>query len=1041
MSELALKLIAENKKTKATSLDLGNCGLTEWPEELFECVWLEELILSNHWEEYDESLGSMDTKSSQNNEEENNLNTLPTAFVNLTQLKKLFICGSFDYYENITDLAPLNSLINLQQVDCSRTHVSDLSPLCMLTSLQYLNCADTRISDLSPISGLLNLQSLEVSSTQISDLSPISNLKMLKELRFAYTKAKELTPISEIYSLLILDCMETTVSDLSPLSGFINLEILFISGTQVVDLLPLSNLINLQHLFCDGTLVSDLTPIAKLNHLQSFWCSSTQVSDLSPLSHLLNLERLWCSNLKLTDLSPISELINLKILNCSNTQVGNLGPLYKLQNIEEIDCSFTPIDDLSPIYSLIKNGKKIYLKNSNRDINIENCPLIIPPIEFAQAGNEAILEYFDQLGEDRTPLNEIKVIFLGEGAAGKTSLVKRIRNEAFDAKESQTHGIRIQKTPFEVEDETIQAHIWDFGGQEVMHATHQFFLSQRCVYVLVLNSRTDEKAEYWLKHASSFGGNSPVLVVLNKMDENPGYDVNRKQLLEKYPQILDFYKVSCKENKGVDDFKAALTNQIARSDTRRTPFPKVWSAVKAHFADMKEDYIESEVYRRVCMEKGVEKAFSQEVLLQFLHDLGVVINFRNLKNFDTQILNPLWLTNGVYRVINSQIVANKQGLLHEDDFDAVINDKRYTEKNTTDKTFHYPKNKLEYIVRVMEVFELCSRLDAHTYVIPQLLPVDEPDFKFEGAVLHFVLRFPEFLPDSVFPRLMVKLNPYVKDNLRWRTGMVLYKPAIFNAQARIRADKEDKEIRIDLCGAEPRRFLSFIRETIREIAGDFAKLEYDEMVPVPETAEFMEYQYLIEAEKAGEKEIFVRGKGRIPISNLLNGVEEAVMRSEEGQMPVKVFVSYSHQDLDHLKELRSALSPLQRLGKLKIWDDRDINAGAEWEKEIFRELAEADIVLCMISADFISSEFCYSKELVAALAAHNLGNQHLIPIRVRKCDWVDLPIAGLQGSPTSEWITLSKDKDEAWTEVAQQLRPIVEGVKTRKVMAMKSKGH
>jgi internalin A len=332
----------------------------------------------------------------------------------------------------------------------------------------------------------------------------------------------------------------------------------------------------------------------------------------------------------------------------------------------------------------------------------------------------------------------------------------------------------------------------------------------------------------------------------------------------------------------------------------------------------------------------------------------------------------------------------------------------------------------------MEVFELCSRLDAYTYVVPQLLPVDEPNFELEGTVLHFVLRFPEFLPDSVFPRLMVKLNPYIKDALRWRTGMVLYKPTIFKAHARIRADKEDKEIRIDLCGKEPRRLLSYIRATIEEIAADFAKLDYDEMVPVPGTKESMEYQYLLEAEKAGQREVFIRGKGSTPIADLLNGVEEAKMRDQTAQIPVNVFISYAHKDDELRQELRSALSPLERLNKLKIWDDRDINAGSEWEKEIFRELEAADIVLCLVSADFIQSEFCYSKELKLAMEAHEKGEKIVIPIRLRKCAWEALDIAKLQGTPTSEWITSSSNKDEVWTEVAHHLEPLVGKLKEQK---------
>jgi internalin A len=310
--------------------------------------------------------------------------------------------------------------------------------------------------------------------------------------------------------------------------------------------------------------------------------------------------------------------------------------------------------------------------------------------------------------------------------------------------------------------DSVTAHLWDFGGQEVMHATHQFFLSQRSVYVLLLNSRNDDQAEKWLKHAASFGGRSPVLVVLNKIDENPSFEVNRKTLQEKYPQIRDFFRLSAKTGgKALGEFREALRREIDRADTRRTPFPKHWLAVKEHFSNMAADYIESAEYRHVCEANGVTRQFSQDVLLQFLHDLGVVINFRNLKNFDTQILNPLWLTNGVYRIINSEIVANAGGLLHEDDFDAVINDPRYKKENTSDRLFEYPKGKLQYIVRVMQEFELCFRLDESTYVVPQLLPVQEPDFKAEGALLRFEIHFPDFLPDSVFPRLMVKLHTFI----------------------------------------------------------------------------------------------------------------------------------------------------------------------------------------------------------------------------------------------------------------------------------------
>ena len=861
-------------------------------------------------------------------------------------------------------------------------------------------------------------QKLDLSQCDLTALPPeLSNCVWLTQLNLFWNKE---------------------LDDLSPLASLSNLQRFYCFDTPIADLSPLAVLTNLQELICFKTRVADLAPLAALTNLQYLDCSHTPISNLSPLAALANLQQLFCSDTPVADLSPLAILTNLQELRCFSTQVTDLSALADLTDLQRLDCSSTQVADLSPLLPLIQQGipvlwEKDYSKK--QFIHIQNCPLICPPVEIARDSPQAVRDYFEELGADGRRLNEVKVIFLGEASAGKTSLVKRLLGEPFDAKENPTHGIRIRKAPFIMDDgDKVTAHLWDFGGQEVMHATHQFFLSQRSVYVLLLNSRSDDQAEKWLKYAKSFGGSSPVLVVLNKINENPSFEVERKSLQEKYPQIQAFFRVSCAvaNNKGFADFKEALRREIDRADTRRTPFPSHWLAVKEHFSNMQADYIAAAEYRRVCTEYGVTRQLSQDVLLQFLHDLGVAINFRNLLYFDTQILNPLWLTNSVYRIINSTLLADNGGLLREADFDAVINDSRYQNSDTTERRFSYPKNKLHYIVRVMQEFELCFMLNERTYVVPQLLPVVAPDFIAEGAQLKFVIHFPEFLPDSVFPRLMVKLHTFIRGRECWRTGMVLHKPAVFNALARVRCDKEDRKIRVDVCGEERRRFLSYIRETVKEITADFTKLDYIELAPVPDCDDYEEYDYLVEAEKAGEQEIFVKAlKKRVAIAALLDGVEEPVMRDETEQLPVKAFVSYAHVDLVHLKALRTALSPLMRLNKLQLWDDRDIDAGDEWRKVIFQQLEEADIVICLVSADFVASDFCYQAEFGTALAAHRKGDKTIVPIMLRDTDWQDLPLSEIEGIP-GVWINSTANQDEAWSKVSKALRPALEHAKQRK---------
>jgi internalin A len=960
----------------------------------------------------------------------------------------------------VGDLSPLSKLNNLQALDCGSTKVSDLTSLVNLTALQWLDCRDTQVSDLDPLTNLTDLHTLICNNTQVSDLAPLANLTSLQLLSCNNTRVADLSPLTNLADLELLNCSFTKVADLSPLENLTALQFLDCNFTKVSSLSYLGKLTSLHTLSCAYTRVSDLSPLTNLTSLKSLTCAISSVSDLSPLANLVTLQTLDCHTTAVFDLTPLSKLTELRVLHCSNTKISDLSPLTSLSKLEVFSCSETQVRDLLPLRHHIIAGLEYV--DSAPDIVFDElfedfgspqkyilgygCEFVCPPSEFHKQ-SQAVRDYFEELGDDGRKLNEVKVVFLGEASAGKTSLVKRLLGEDFDAEESQTHGIRIRRAPFVMDDgDTVTAHLWDFGGQEVMHATHQFFLSRRSIYVLLLNSRNDDQAEKWLKHAAGFGGRSPVLVVLNKVDENPSFEVNRKTLSEKYPQIRDYFRVSAKSGAGMDDLREALRREIDRADTRRTPFPKHWLAVKEHFSNMQADYIESSEYKAVCAEKGLTRAFSQDVLLQFLHDLGVVINFRSLKNFDTQILNPLWLTNGVYRIINSGIVAGKGGLLHEDDFDAVINDPRYTEANTSERAFQYPKNKLHYIVRVMQEFELCFPLDPRSYIVPQLLPVQEPEFQSQGAMLRFVIQFPDFLPDSVFPRLMVKLHGYIQRGTEgataglsiWRTGMVLHKPNIFDALARVRWDKEDQKILVDVCGDERRRFLSFIRETVKEIVASFTNLKFQELVPIPGAPDTEEYDYLVEAEKAGEKEVFVKSlKKRVAIADLLDGVEEPAMRDEVEQLPVRAFVSYAHKDKGYLEELRAALSPLVRLQKLSIWDDRDINAGDTWEEVLFQQLDESDIVLCLVSHDFVNSDFCYKKEFGAALEAHRKGEKTIVPIMLRQTNWDGLPLAEIQGTPGgNEWIASAADKDAAWTKVSESLRPALERAKQRRKKAL-----
>ncbi|WP_417909750.1 COR domain-containing protein [Candidatus Electronema sp. PJ] len=570
-------------------------------------------------------------------------------------------------------------------------------------------------------------------------------------------------------------------------------------------------------------------------------------------------------------------------LDLKGKQLNSLpSDIGQLTNLKSIDLSYNLLTSLPSEIGYLTNLVKIYLKGNQlstlppeichlqklKIVYLSGNPLTSPPYEIAIKGIDAIREYFAALhstiqisgelslpifevtgtgtvGIQDHPLNEVKIILVGDGAAGKTSLVKRLRGEAFDEHEDTTHGISIRGWEQEVSGRKIRINIWDFGGQEVQHATHQFFLSQRSLYVLVLDSRKDDSAEYWLRHVETFGGNSPVLIVLNKIDNNPSFDVNRPFLREKYPNICGFFPISCKTSKGVADFKAALLEELAKMNMISIIWPKSWFAVKQKLEQMKKPYISTNEYKGYCAEAGITGEESREVLADFLHDLGTAVHFRGLVLDAMSVLNPVWVTNAVYTVITAEKMADSKGFLDVRSLREIL------PQGDEDKLCCPPETHA-FILELMQKFELCYELSKEAVLIPQLLPVPEPPLAFKKEdSLGFALHYPDFLPPSVFPRFMVKVHKDIKAETCWRTG-VLLEDKCSGAQALVKADVEARRINIWVKGEQPREYLHYLRYLLTDINSSFEKLKIRELVPMPDDEEITaDYATLLEYAKNG----------------------------------------------------------------------------------------------------------------------------------------------------------------------------------------------
>lgn len=194
-------------------------------------------------------------------------------------------------------------------------------------------------------------------------------------------------------------------------------------------------------------------------------------------------------------------------------------------------------------------------------------------------------------------LNRLK----GEAFQTKRDFFKVIKETISDHKpidyDDEVEEVVINNSEYqEVE---IRINIWDFGGQEIMHATHQFFLTQRSLYILVIDSRMDEqenRVEYWLKIISSFGGPSPIIVVCNKSDQQE-IDIDLKRLKKKYPSIKCFARsVSCMTGANIDEVNSLINEEVIKLKHIHDELLTNWFAVKSQLECMQSDYISYEKY-------------------------------------------------------------------------------------------------------------------------------------------------------------------------------------------------------------------------------------------------------------------------------------------------------------------------------------------------------------------------------------------------------------------------------------------------------------
>ena len=313
--------------------------------------------------------------------------------------------------------------------------------------------------------------------------------------------------------------------------------------------------------------------IGQLTNLQQLSLNNNQLSQIPvEIGQLTNLQELYLHNNQLSQLPvEIGQLTNLRPLSLSNNQLSQLPvEIGQLTNLQQLSLNNNQLSQLPVEIGQLTNLQPLCLDN--------NPTLVTPPPEIVTRGTQAILNFLQELRQSNFTRYESKLLIVGEGGTGKTSLLRALRNDSFNPNLLTTHGIEINQLKLTHAPHEIILNTWDFGGQHIYHATHQFFLTQRSLYIVVWNARLGAgqgRLEYWLDTIKTLAPNAPVLLVATHIDErNP--DLNYQLYKDAYPQLVGHIGISNLNGMGIAELKQELARQALRLPLMGQPWPRTW---------------------------------------------------------------------------------------------------------------------------------------------------------------------------------------------------------------------------------------------------------------------------------------------------------------------------------------------------------------------------------------------------------------------------------------------------------------------------------
>ncbi|MBX2926728.1 MAG: leucine-rich repeat domain-containing protein [Saprospiraceae bacterium] len=986
----AAELIELAKKSQSLFLDLGNCSLSAIPAAIAELQFLEELNLGSVYWDDDRNQFT----GTRNDGAANDLATEDfSILLQLPQLKKVSLRTC-----NLKNLKGLGRLTHLRTLSIGQNDIKDIAPLAELINLEVLSLFGNRIDKIEPLAALQNLQILSLNDNMVSDISPLSGLQHLRELHAAGNRIKDLRPLMSLYDLRVLNLDANQVEFVEPVAHLPKLKTLNLNANPVRDCPPeiiFSRDIELIRTFFRAKMRSGAEPPrpegAELDievtleevptlevKLILVGNSSSGKSSLSRLLRGLSFD----TKENTTHGIHVSEWI-IESKEIAAWRSKEL-PEYRIK-VNHWD--FGGQEYYHGTHRIFLDSNAVYVLIWDMDTNInriENTKLFVDgqPVELP-------LEHFHY----RYWLDNIRFHAPGAVTGEKPPLV------LLQNKIDKSEGKELWHDP---------ALLKQYGVTLIAGISARF-----------ARSRESGKKRY--RYAYEIFREDLIQILVKKAEANAAI----ANLPPEWEQVRDLIR-------GI--------GQASKSEKIRNPFRE---------RTKEKPWLIMEDFAAACRELRPELSDMEiEKLADYLHQTGVVVW---LPNIDKKRIytDPAWLTEKMYRVLNES-VRRQQGRFNSNAITGALDD----------------AEEAEIMILLMEAWEIIfpENQSRETWIAPQYLPDEHPmenlfTIALSGLQENFYMfRAPLFHVRRMLRRLVLRFgrDPVVEAKEYWKYGILfVVKPDAETNSAkteRLRVfikslpDEYDSALgRLMVC-IEPGKKLTdtwralIFREvllTFLETRIFFGTTGISSGIPLREIAkqreelhlsinglDFASIQRIVSDAEAGFSAVVSEQQRRIPMQEF-----SALLRAVEITPPApSLFISYSHTDTSFRQALEIHLGALRRLGKIISWSDGQLLPGQDWNEAILRNLRSADIVILLVSPEFLDSDYIWRVEIAEAMQRQAEGKCRVIPILLRPCDWKDMAFARLELLPKDPRnarprpVSLWTDRDEAYTIAVQGIK-------------------